>query len=305
MSRNRRRRQRPAEARGVRRTGHDRVRRRADGDRPGQRLPLDRARLGIEFDEWDMPKVDKQTFMSTRSGRVLRRRRGVGAGKHHLGGGARPSGRDFDRRVLQRPAADRTPAARHHAHQSRRWASTSGRTPTTTTRDNRVAVPHADLEKSIAQPQDRSRARLRRQAARPKEAERCLNCDVQTVFDAKLCIECDACMDICPVDCINFIENDEKPQLRQALRVPALNTTQDIYVSARTARPAHHGQGRRRLPALRPVRRALSDRRLGHAEILLCGTAGREGLPLAPQCLPRTNEAGFIHRAMVSRASPA
>jgi len=51
------------------------------------------------------------------------------------------------------------------------------------------------------------------------------------VFEAKLCIECDACMDICPVDCINFIDNADEPQLRASLRVPALNTSQDIYVS--------------------------------------------------------------------------
>jgi len=64
------------------------------------------------------------------------------------------------------------------------------------------------------------------------EAQRCLNCDVQTVFTEKLCIECDACVDICPTDCINFIVNGEEPDLRQRLRAPATNTTQDLYVSA-------------------------------------------------------------------------
>jgi ferredoxin len=64
-----------------------------------------------------------------------------------------------------------------------------------------------------------------------KEAERCLNCDVQTVFTRSLCIECDACMDICPVDCINFIENDDEADLRLELRVPAMNKSQDLYVS--------------------------------------------------------------------------
>ena len=63
------------------------------------------------------------------------------------------------------------------------------------------------------------------------EVSRCLNCDVQTVFTDKLCIECDACMDICPVDCINFTENAAEAELRQDLRVPALNTSQDLYVS--------------------------------------------------------------------------
>jgi NAD-dependent dihydropyrimidine dehydrogenase PreA subunit len=54
---------------------------------------------------------------------------------------------------------------------------------------------------------------------------------VQTVFTDNLCIECDACMDICPVDCINFIENDDEADLRMELRVPALNKSQDLYVS--------------------------------------------------------------------------
>ena len=64
-----------------------------------------------------------------------------------------------------------------------------------------------------------------------KEAQRCLNCDVQTVFTENLCIECDACVDICPMDCITFIENAEEPDLRASLTAPAENTEQDVYVS--------------------------------------------------------------------------
>ena len=63
------------------------------------------------------------------------------------------------------------------------------------------------------------------------EAQRCLNCDVQTVFEDSLCIECDSCMDICPVDCINFIDNGDEPDLRSRLRVPAVNLEQNLYVS--------------------------------------------------------------------------
>jgi NADPH-dependent glutamate synthase beta subunit-like oxidoreductase len=65
-----------------------------------------------------------------------------------------------------------------------------------------------------------------------KEAQRCLNCDVQTVFADKLCIECDACVDICPMDCISFVPNGEEADLRTRLRAPATNATQDLYVSA-------------------------------------------------------------------------
>ena len=64
-----------------------------------------------------------------------------------------------------------------------------------------------------------------------KEAQRCLNCDVQTVFADKLCIECDACVDICPMDCITFTENGEEADLRGRLTAPAKNPTQDLYVS--------------------------------------------------------------------------
>ncbi|MBV9996234.1 MAG: FAD-dependent oxidoreductase [Caulobacteraceae bacterium] len=64
-----------------------------------------------------------------------------------------------------------------------------------------------------------------------QEAQRCLNCDVQTVFSTPLCIECDACVDICPVDCITFTSDGEEAELRERLKVPARNLTQDLYVS--------------------------------------------------------------------------
>jgi NADPH-dependent glutamate synthase beta subunit-like oxidoreductase len=63
------------------------------------------------------------------------------------------------------------------------------------------------------------------------EAQRCLNCDVQTVFAAPQCIECDACVDICPMDCITFTANGEEPELRGRLNAPARNLSQDLYVS--------------------------------------------------------------------------
>ena len=63
------------------------------------------------------------------------------------------------------------------------------------------------------------------------EAQRCLNCDVQTVFTTPLCIECDACVDICPTDCITFTVNGEEEELRPRLKAPALNLTQDLYIS--------------------------------------------------------------------------
>ena len=63
------------------------------------------------------------------------------------------------------------------------------------------------------------------------EAQRCLNCDVQTVFAERLCIECDACVDICPMDCITFTLNGDETDLRKRLKAPALDLAQDLYVS--------------------------------------------------------------------------
>jgi ferredoxin len=64
------------------------------------------------------------------------------------------------------------------------------------------------------------------------EVERCLNCDPQTVFTAKLCIECDACIDVCPVDCLAIATNGDQPQLEAQLKAARLNDDQPVYVSA-------------------------------------------------------------------------
>jgi len=64
-----------------------------------------------------------------------------------------------------------------------------------------------------------------------KEVERCLNCDIQTVFTTSLCIECDACIDVCPVNCLTITENGDEDDLRLRLSAPAENLEQDLYVS--------------------------------------------------------------------------
>ena len=97
--------------------------------------------------------------------------------------------------------------------------------------DTRYKVPWADAEKALAN--IRVEVELGFDAAVAfKEASRCLNCDVQTVFNRDTCIECDACVDICPMDCITFTANGEEAELRTRLKAPATNTTQDLYVSS-------------------------------------------------------------------------
>jgi ferredoxin len=98
-----------------------------------------------------------------------------------------------------------------------------------------------------------------------KEAERCLNCDVQTVFSNTKCIECDACVDICPMDCITFTVNGEEPNLRALERAGDEPDAGPVRLGHAQDRP-HHGQGRGRVPAA-AVRRALPHRGLGYAEI--------------------------------------
>ena len=95
--------------------------------------------------------------------------------------------------------------------------------------DERYKVPLRDL--SVALKDIRAEVELGYdQMLAYKETQRCLNCDVQTVFAASLCIECDACVDICPMDCITFTPNGEEAELRTRLSAPAVNLTQDLYV---------------------------------------------------------------------------
>jgi ferredoxin len=96
--------------------------------------------------------------------------------------------------------------------------------------DTRNKVPWAAAETALAS--IRVEVELGFDAAVAfKEAERCLNCDVQTVFAGKLCIECDACVDICPTDCITFTAPGPEAELRTRLKAPSRNAAQALYVS--------------------------------------------------------------------------
>ena len=90
-------------------------------------------------------------------------------------------------------------------------------------RDNAIALSDIKVEVELGFDLQRALA----------ETQRCLNCDVQTVFARSLCIECDACVDICPMDCITFTADGDEADLRTRLNAPANNLTQDLYISDR------------------------------------------------------------------------
>ena len=185
--------------------------------------------IGIEFNEWQMPKVDRVTMMSTRPGVFLGGDAGWGpeniiwAVSH--GHQAAISIDLFcnGETLTERPhPGSNLVSQKMGIHE---WSYSNSYTA-----ERRIAVPHADKAKSLRNLKVEVELGFDDKLA-AKEVERCLNCDVQTVFARSLCIECDACMDICPVDCINFTENGEEAELRERLRVPAVNLAQDLYVS--------------------------------------------------------------------------
>jgi formate dehydrogenase (NADP+) beta subunit len=184
---------------------------------------------GLEFDEWDMPKVDKTTMMSTKPGvffggdaawgpeniiwAVAHGHQAAISIDHYC------NGKDLNVRPDPKSVLFSQKMGIHEWSYKNDYSALK-----------RVVVPHADKAQSLRNLKVEVELGYDDQLA-AREAERCLNCDVQTVFSAPLCIECDACMDICPVDCINFTHNAVETALRQSLRVPARNKTQDLYIS--------------------------------------------------------------------------
>ncbi len=185
--------------------------------------------IGIEFDRWDMPKVDPVTMQSTNPKIFFGGDSAFGpkniiwavAHGHEAAISIDLLCNGDDVKVRPPPLVNLL-SQKMGIHE---WSYDND-----VSLDLRYKVPHA--------PQDVTLRNVKVEVELgfdPKlgflEAQRCLNCDIETVFETKLCIECDACVDICPMDCITFTPNADENDLRLHLMTPAPNTSQDLFIS--------------------------------------------------------------------------
>ena len=185
--------------------------------------------IGIEFNDWDMPIVDRGTFQTTREGVFVGGDAAWGpeniiwAVEH--GHQAAISIHNY---CQGDPVTERPPygmnlvSTKMGLHE---WRYSNDYDPVERTR-----MRYAALEQRLADMKLEAELGYDLEET-AREVERCLNCDIQTDFTAKLCIECDACIDICPVNCLTITANGEEPELRLRLTAPAENHDQAIFVS--------------------------------------------------------------------------
>ena len=185
--------------------------------------------LGVDFDEWGMPKVDEVTFQSTLA-KVFFGGDSAFGPKNIIWAVAQ--GHDaaisIDKFCQDQDVHDRPPPGTSMVSQKmgiHEWSYDND-----ISNDLRHRVPLRGKDESLKNVKLEVELGFDLQLGLA-EAQRCLNCDVQTVFAEPICIECDACVDICPVDAITFTANGDEPDLRLRLSAPALNLTQDLYVS--------------------------------------------------------------------------
>ena len=186
--------------------------------------------VGIELDRWNVPKVDKVTHQSTRSevffgGDAAFGPKNIIWSVEH-GHQAAISIHKF---CQGQPVTARMPRGVTLA--SRKMGMHEWSYKNDYNGAERRMVPHVSLIERFKKVDVEVELGFSAEQA-TLEVQRCLNCDVQTVFTAKLCIECDACVDICPVDCLTITPNGEEGDLRSRLKAPATNPAQALYVSA-------------------------------------------------------------------------
>jgi formate dehydrogenase beta subunit len=185
--------------------------------------------MGLEFDKWNMPVVDKVTHMSTREGVFFGGDAAFGpaniiwAVAH--GHAAAISVHNYCQGipVTERPQDGQTlTSTKMGLHE---WAYSNDYSPVARQKMTHVDMPLRFSKMTIEVEQGFTADQTAR------EVERCLNCDVQTHFTDSLCIECDACIDICPTDCLTIAPNGEEHDLRMRLTAPADNLDQNLFVS--------------------------------------------------------------------------
>jgi NADPH-dependent glutamate synthase beta subunit-like oxidoreductase len=185
--------------------------------------------IGIEFDKWDVPQVDKITFQSTRDGVFFGGDAAFGPKNiiwsvEH----GHQAAISIHKYCCGDPVTERLP--RGVSLSSRKMGMHEWSYKNEYNAAERRLVPHVGLIERFKKVNIEVELGFTAEQA-ALEVQRCLNCDVQTVFTAKLCIECDACIDICPVDCLTIAPNGSESQLRSRLKAPATNPQQALYVS--------------------------------------------------------------------------
>lgn len=186
--------------------------------------------IGLEFNSWDCPVVDETTFMSTREGVFFGGDAAFGPGNIiEAVAQAHEAAISIDKYCHGLDISDRPRRGVTLSSQKmglHEWSYSNDYDGS-----DRRLMPHVGLRERFKNIDIEVELGFDVEQI-ATEVERCLNCDIQTVFEAKLCIECDACIDICPVDCLTMTPNGPEGELRLRLKAPATNLTQELYVSA-------------------------------------------------------------------------
>ena len=185
--------------------------------------------IGIEFDDWDCPLVDETTMMCSRDGIFFGGDSAFGP-KNIIWAVAHghEAAISIHKYVHQENINERLPSGMNLITQKmgmHEWSFSNDYNPA-----ERRLMPHVDLKERFKKLDIEVELGFTVEQT-IEEVERCLNCDIQTVFTANLCIECDACIDVCPVNCLTMTANGEEEDLRTRLSAPADNYEQDLYVS--------------------------------------------------------------------------
>ncbi|MEX0975677.1 MAG: FAD-dependent oxidoreductase [Woeseia sp.] len=185
--------------------------------------------IGIEFNDWDCPIVDEKTMMSSREGVFFGGDSAFGP-KNIIWAVAHghEAAISIHKYCFGESLADRLPHGMNLSSQKmgmHEWSFSNNYDPS-----ERRLMPHVELRERFKKIDIEVELGFTVEQT-IKEVERCLNCDIQTVFTAKLCIECDACIDICPVNCLTITANGDEADLRTRLSAPAENFEQALYVS--------------------------------------------------------------------------